>query len=141
MRILLGEKNLSAARPVLVFLHFDPSNFVKINPKNLIFCMNTSLRNSQGVLRSKKLNKIFFFKVAGSSQGAVFLSTLQVVRPYDTGKWLQDTWHRRRTTYCEWKTCVDTGSRTEDTGSRTGEMGSHRTEEAPPAPVHLCSPP
>ena len=60
MRILLGEKNLSAARPVLVFLHFDPSNFVKINPTNLIFCMNTSLRDSQGVLRSKKLNKIFF---------------------------------------------------------------------------------
>ena len=47
------KKNLKPdARPVLSFYFLTPSNFVKINPTNLIFCMNNSLRNLQGVLWS-----------------------------------------------------------------------------------------
>ena len=41
------------------FFFFTPSNFVKIYLKNLIFCMNISLRNLQGVLRS---NLMFLLK-------------------------------------------------------------------------------
>jgi len=51
------KKNLKPdARPVSSFYFLTPSNFVKINPSNLIFCMHNSLMNLQGVLWSKMKN-------------------------------------------------------------------------------------
>ena len=50
-----GDKNFTRSPPGIgIFwfsFFFTPSNFVKIYPTNLIFCMNKALRDLQGVLR------------------------------------------------------------------------------------------
>ena len=47
------KKNLKPdARLVSSIYFLTPSNFVKIHPMNLIFCMNNSFRNLQRVLWS-----------------------------------------------------------------------------------------
>ena len=59
------KRILTGCPPGVGLYTLTPFIFVKINPTNLIFCMNAFLRNSQGILWSKMWILNIYFESSG----------------------------------------------------------------------------